>query len=68
MLTRLHVAECTHNQEEYQKRGDSFQCSDEHGSENRDYGCLRNNKTKNQTNDQSADDPFDQADAVPFFD
>ena len=33
------MAECTHNQEEYQKRGDSFQCSDEHGSENRDYGC-----------------------------
>lgn len=26
---------------------------------NRDYGCLVNNKTKNQTNDQSADDPFD---------
>ena len=62
------MTECTHNQEEYQKRSDSFQSSDEHGSENRDYGCLRNNKTKNQTNDQSADDSFDQADAVPFFD
>ena len=59
LLTFSHMAQSAHNQEEYQKRGDSFQCSDEHGSENRDYGCLRNNKTKNQTNDQSADDPFD---------
>ena len=62
------MTECTHNQEEYQKRSNAFKGSDEHGSKDRDYGCLRNNKTKDQSDDQAADDTFDQADAVPFFD
>lgn len=29
--------------------------------------AWRNNKTKNQADDQSTDDTFDQADVVPLF-
>ena len=61
------MAERAHNQKEYQNRSNAFKGSDEHGSKDRDYGCLRNNKTKNQADDQSTDDTLDQADVVPLF-
>ena len=67
LLTFSHMAQSAHNQEEYQNRSDSPQGSDEQISEDGDTSCLWNNKSKDDTNDQSTDDPFYQTDAVPFL-
>src|SRR5699024_262845 len=66
LLSLPHVAERAHNQEEYQYGSDASKGAYEQVSENRNSGCLRNNKSKDDTNDQSTNDTFDQTDAVPF--
>lgn len=41
--------------------------ADEQVTENGDHRRLRNCKSEDDTNDQSADDTLDQIDAVPFL-
>ena len=66
-LAFCHAAKGTHNQEEYKKRCDSAKCSDEQISENGDCGRLWENKSQSNSDDQTADNAFDQTDVVPFL-
>ena len=68
LLAFSHVAQGTHDQEEYQDRGDPAQSPDEQVTENGDAGSLGDGKSQDDADDQTTDDPFDKAYAVPLFD
>ena len=68
LLSFAHVAQCTHDQEEYQDGCNAAERPNEQISENGNAGCLRNSKPQDDTDDQSADDTRYKTDAVPFFD
>ena len=61
------MAQRAHYQEEHQKWSNSTESTDEQVTENGDHRRLRDGKAEDDTNDQTADDTFDQIDAVPFL-
>ena len=61
------MAQRTHYQEEHQKRGNSAESTDKQITENGDHRSLWDSKSEDNTDDQTADNTFDQIDAVPFL-